>query len=129
MSNSVVTTKIGVRTDAPHIPARGSKAYKLLSHLLRGVEIDAGYAYLELNLPTLQARASELRKLGWPVRALERPHPRLINEKTVYYLLDATFRQWIAENSDKHPNEYPGLEGRGKYIPQRDEGTGNGGGP
>lgn len=116
MSNQLAKTSGGgVPVNAPHVPTAGTKLYRLLQALLKGVEVDPGYAYTELNLPTLQARASELRKLGWPVRALERPHPKLINERTTFYLLDSNFRQWIAANPRVHPKNYPGMEGRGKY--------------
>ena len=106
----------GVPSGAPHVPKVGTKAYRLLAALLRGVEVDPGYAFSELNLPTLQARASELRKLGWPVRALERFHDKLTTEQVTYYVLDAGFRRWIAENPSTHPSKYPGQEGRGKYA-------------
>jgi hypothetical protein len=112
----VKSVKGGVPARAPHVPAEGTKSYRLLGALLKGVAVDAGYAYTELNLPTLQARASELRKLGWPVRAIERPHPKLVHEMTTFYLLDGNFRQWIAQNPDRHPSHYPGQEGRGKYL-------------
>jgi hypothetical protein len=110
------TKERGVPSRAPHVPAHGTKSYRLLAALLKGVQVDPGYAYMELNLPTLQARASELRKMGWPVRALERPHPKMVNEMTTYYLLDNHFRSWIAANPEKHPKLYSGRDGRGKYL-------------
>lgn len=109
------TPVAGVPISAPHVPPVGTKLYKLLAALLKGVEVDPGYAYMELNLSTLQARASELRKMGWPVRALEKPHPKLINERITVYLLDSGFRRWIAENPGTHPREYQIQDGRGKY--------------
>lgn len=105
-----------IPADAPHVPPRKSKLYRLLAALLQGVMVDPGYAYDKLNLPTLQARCSELRKMGWPVRAVERPHHNLINEQTTFYLLDSDFRRWIAANPQKHPGDYPGQDGRGKYA-------------
>lgn len=119
MNNALVTRVSNhavVKTNSAHLPAQGTKLYRLLSALLKGVEVDPGYAYQELNLPTLQARASELRKLGWPVRAIDKPHPKLINERTTVYLLDAQFRRWIVSNPSKTPADYPVSEGRGKYA-------------
>ena len=106
----------GIPVNAPHVPTRGTKLYKLLALLLKGIEVDPGYAYEELNLPTLQARCSELRKLGWPVRAIEKPHHKLINERTTVYLLDSGFRRWVASNPQAHPFDYGVSDGRGKYA-------------
>lgn len=111
-------SKVAVKVDprkADHIPPKGTKLYKLLGVLLKGVEVDVGYAYDNLNLSTLQARCSELRRMGWPVRTLERPHPRLVSEMTTVYLLDTQFRRWLAANPAAHPKTYAVSDGRGKY--------------
>ena len=109
-------TRSFVPANREYLPAANTKLYRLLAALLKGIEVDPGYAYQELNLPTLQARCSELRKMGWPVRTIDRPHPRLINERTTYYLLDSHFRQWLAAHPGTHPKHYGGQSGRGKYT-------------
>lgn len=99
-----------------YLPPRGSKVYRLLSALLAGEEIDILYAYLELNIPAVQARCAELRAAGWPIRTLDKPHPKLPREKVKVYVLDTQFRRWIAENPEKHPRDYPVQAGRGKWA-------------
>jgi len=101
---------------APHIPSEGTKQYALLSRLLNGEQIDPFTSLMEMNLLTINARASELRALGWPVQSKKRPHPKLTGETVVVYYFDMHFRHWITENPDKHPREYPGQEGRGKFA-------------
>ena len=64
-----MATSLKAPATADHIPSERSKQYKLLSLLLRGVRVDPFTALMELNLPTLNARASELRAMGWPVRS------------------------------------------------------------
>lgn len=100
---------------ATHVPKKGSKSYLLLGALLQGVQIDPIYATSQLNLLTVNARVSELRKLGWPIRTLEVPHPKFLNEVMPSYYLDAHFRAWMTTNPGKHPGAYPGAEGRGKF--------------
>lgn len=116
LAKSSNASVVRVKPGAAHIPKAGTKLYVLLAALLRGVEVDPGYAFTELNLSTLQARASELRKLGWPVRALERPHPRMPRETYTYYFLDIAFRRWMAQNPSLPPSAYPGQDGRGRYA-------------
>jgi len=109
-------TKTKSPKPVPHVPNEGSKSYRLLALLLAGRTIDPRVAFDELNLPTVQARVSELRRLGWPVRSIERPHPRLPGETMVEYSLDSHFRAWMTENPGKHPGEYPFKDGRGKFA-------------
>lgn len=98
-----------------HIPKEGSKPYALLRLLLEGQRVDPFLALMELNMPTVHARVSELRRKGWPIRSVKLPHPKLKDETIVSYFLDTHFRRWIAQNADKHPSEYSGREGRGKF--------------
>lgn len=104
-----------VQRIAKHVPARGSKALLLLEALLQGVEVDPIYATAQLNLLTVNARVSELRKLGWPIRTIEKPHPKLISEMMPAYYLDAHFRAWMTTNPSIHPGLYPDADGRGKF--------------
>lgn len=100
----------------PHIPPEGTKQYKLLSRLLRGERVDPFTALMEINLPTVNARASELRSMGWPVQSKKEPHPKLTDEKIVVFYFDTHFRHWMTQNPGSHPSEYPGQEGRGKFA-------------
>jgi len=84
--------------------------------LLQGERVDPLSAIWELNLPTLQARVSELRRIGWPIRADEVEHPSLPGEKMVAYWLDAHFRRWWSSNATTHPADYPFTDGRGKFA-------------
>lgn len=93
--------------EASHIPSRGSKQYVLLEALLRGVRVDPFIALMEWNLPSLNARVSELRKMGWPVRSIPLPHPKLPDEMITVYVLDAHFRRWMIANATQHPRDYP----------------------
>lgn len=101
---------------APHIPPHGSKSYRLLSFMLAGTIVDPFFALMELNMPTLAARVSELRRLGWPVRSLERPHPKLMDEAMTAYGLDGHFRNWLIQNPQQHPSEYPDNDGRMRFA-------------
>lgn len=107
-----------LKKTASHIPAVGTKQYALLSRLLSGDRVDPFTALQEINLPTLNARASELRRMGWPVMSKKEPHPNpaLRGEKIVVFFFDEHFRTWIAQNADQHPDAYPGQEGRGKFA-------------
>lgn len=100
---------------AKHIPQEGTKQFALLRALLQGATVDPIYAVAELNLPTANARASELRRMGWPIRDTQVPHPKLEREVMTAYFFDTHFRAWMAANMDKHPSEYPYKEGRGKF--------------
>ena len=101
---------------APHIPKTGTKLYLLLEALLEGKEVDPFMAMMEFNLPTVQARASELRRMGWPVRALDYAHPKLKDERIVVYKFDASFLRWIKAHPSNHPSEYPHQDGRGRFA-------------
>jgi hypothetical protein len=100
---------------AKHVPKNGSKAYLLLGALLEGVRVDPIYATAQLNLLTVNARVSELRKLGWPIRTISVPHPKFRRETMPSYYLDAHFRAWMTENPGQHPGAYPDTDGRGKF--------------
>lgn len=103
-------------------PHDGTKLARLLEVLLAGERVDPFYALMELNLATLQARVSELRRLGWPIRSIELAHPKLENERIVAYFVDTHFRRWLAANRGVHPSAYPFAEGRGKFaVRPRDE--------
>ena len=69
------------RSDA--FPPSTTKAHHLLVTLLNGIEVDTFYSLLNFNLATPNARVAELRKMGWPIRSLTRPHPRLEGETIV----------------------------------------------
>lgn len=99
-----------------HIPPEGTKQRMLLAALLRGERVDPFIALMEFNLPTLHARASELRKMGWPVRAEDVAHPKLGRETVRRYFFDTHFRRWMQDNPDLAPSEYSGQEGRGKFA-------------
>lgn len=100
---------------APHIPAEGGKCHALLRVLLNGERVDPFYALMELNLPSVGARVSELRRMGWPIRAVTLPHPKL-PEHIVAYVLDAHFRRWLEANPCSHPSTYASQDGRGKFA-------------
>jgi len=101
-------------------PNRGTKQYRLLNALLQGRRVDPAYAVLNFNLPTLQARASELRRMGWPIRTEKEGHPRLKGETWDVYFMDEHFRGWIMDNPGRHPAEYGFSEGRGRFT-RKDE--------
>lgn len=101
---------------SPHIPPEGTKQRDLLARLLRGDKVDPFTALMEMNLLSVNARASELRARGWPVQSRKEPHPKLADEKIVVYYFDQHFRHWMTKNPDQHPCEYAGQEGRGKFA-------------
>jgi hypothetical protein len=96
-------------------PNNNTKQYKLLNLLLHGVRVDPIRANLELNLPTVMARASELRRLGWPVRVAKDPHPRLKGQEWTVYYFDPPFLAWVELNPGVHPREFQTALGRGKF--------------
>lgn len=101
-------------------PNKGSKTHKLLTYLLNGERVDPFFALMEINLPTAHARVSELRKLGWPIRSIQVPHPKL-DERVTAYVLDTHFRAWYITQQKEtgtypHPLDYSGQEGRGKFA-------------
>lgn len=99
-----------------YIPPTGTKLYALLLVLLKGEIVDPIYAVGNLNLPTVNARASELRAMGWPVMQKRMAHPVLTDEQMTAFYFDRHFRSWVAENPGRPPSEYPGQEGRGKFA-------------
>lgn len=101
---------------AKFAPPKGTKGRLLLRLLLIGEQVGPVEAFYRLNLPTLAARVSELRKLGWPVRTIEMPHPTLANEDVTYYLLDQHFRSWLSAHPGASPKDYPDSDGRGKFT-------------
>jgi hypothetical protein len=109
-----------------YLPEKGSKAFALLHMLLRGERVTSDVAYMDLNIPALQARVSELRRRGWPIRTLEALHPRLKNETIAVYRLDEHFRHWVLANPGRHPGAYPGEDGRGKFADWTEEDYGKG---
>lgn len=98
-------------------PPDGSKAHKLLGLLLKGEKMDTVRCMMELNLQTPNARVSEMRKLGWPIRSVKFPHPTLDGEHIVQYSFAQPFLRWylVEHDGKKHPSEYPHNDGRGKF--------------
>ena len=84
------------------------KSRAMLEALLRGVEVDFMHAYMEWNLATPMARASEFRRMGWPVASLKKPHETLANEEKTVYYIDASFRRWWHTQNPEitHPWDY-----------------------
>lgn len=109
-------------SDRPNpFPNEGGKAYKLLALLLKGEKVDTVRSMLELNLQTPNARVAEMRKAGWPIRSVKKPHPTLAGEKIVEYSFAAPFLRWyVTEHEGKvHPADYPNNDGRGKFKEAR----------
>ncbi|QIG76076.1 hypothetical protein EVC24_055 [Rhizobium phage RHph_I4] len=102
-----------------HKPARGSQQERLLIGLLHGDIIDPIKAINEYNVLIPSARVAELRRMGWPIRSIEMPHPsgKFIGQNLTAYTLDNHFRRWYGDpaNLGKHPANYPGKDGRGKF--------------
>lgn len=97
-------------------PNKGSSTYKLLDALLNGRRMTVIDTLMEFNLMTPNARVSELRKAGWPIRSLKVPHPRLPSEEVVAYYMEAPFRKWwIDHGQTANPADYPYDAGRGKF--------------
>jgi hypothetical protein len=100
-------------------PTRGSQQERLLVALLHGVTITPINAIMDYNVLIPSARMAELRRMGWPVRSLELAHPsnKFIGVTMTAYALDDHFRRWYGtpDNLGKHPGEYPGKDGRGKF--------------
>lgn len=92
------------------------KARLLLQALLNGREMSVIDTVMEFNLMTPNARVSEMRKAGWPIKSLKNPHPNLMTEKITVYYMDIKFRQWWAENGHSAvPSDFGNAEGRGKF--------------
>lgn len=101
-------------------PKKGSQQYRLLAALLAGERVTAISAIVSLNVMVVSARVSELRRMGWPIRSLDVPHPNrkdFPNEKLPMYFLDQHFRRWIATaGKGQHPALYGDASGRGKFA-------------
>lgn len=107
----------------PHpnpLPPEGTQQYRLLQGLLSGDKITAISSIVDYNCFTPMARCSELRKLGWPIRTLSVPHPNQAKFPMAMlpcYLLDQHFLRWMREGDGaRHPRDYPGDAGRGKFT-------------
>lgn len=101
------------------LPPQGTQQWRVLAALLAGKRLDPITAILDCNCFAVNARVSELRALGWPIRTLSVPHPNTAEfpDATLpCYLIDAHFREWIANNPGAHPFEYPDSDGRGKFA-------------
>lgn len=95
------------------------KARRLLQELINGREMDVIDTLLEFNLMTPNARVSEMRKLGWPIKSLKKPHPNLPTERITAYYMDIKFRKWWAEHGHyAAPADFGNAEGRGKFKDQ-----------
>lgn len=108
------------QSEVSPFPNRDSQQYRLLDALLGGARVDPISAIRDLNVMIVSARVSELRRLGWPVRAKAVPHPnteKFPAEKITVYWLDEHFRDWIGrEGLGQHPSAYPFKDGRGKFA-------------
>lgn len=101
------------------LPPEGTQQWRVLKALLSGQRLDPITSIIECNCFAVNARVSELRKLGWPIRTLKTPHPNreAFPDATLpTYLIDAHFRSWIANNPGAHPFDYPDSDGRGKFA-------------
>jgi hypothetical protein len=93
--------------------------WRLIQAMLAGVVVDPLYAITECGCMIPAARCAELRKMGWPVRKVPVAHPNQAafpGETLPGYLLDNHFRSWMVANPRAHPRDYPGQEGRGKFV-------------
>lgn len=101
------------------LPAEGTQQWRVLAALLAGKRLDPITSIIECNCFAVNARVSELRALGWPIRTLKIPHPNIeaFPRATLpSYVIDAHFREWIAANPSAHPFDYPDEDGRGKFA-------------
>jgi hypothetical protein len=102
------------------IPAEKSQQYRLLRGLLNGDRITPISSIVDYNCFAPMARCAELRKMGWPIRTLDVPHPnqdKFPGAMLPAYVLDEHFRQWVVDSPNgAHPMDYPGQEGRGKFT-------------
>lgn len=98
-------------------PAKGSSTHKLLTALLNGRQMTVLDTLMEFNLMTPNARVSELRAKGWPIRSLKMQHPHLLKETMTAYYMEIGFRSWwLYHNGNAHPKDYPAKTGRGKFV-------------
>lgn len=103
-----------------HKPSPGSQQHRLLVALLHGKTITPMNCFEQYNVMIPSARMAELRRMGWPIRAIEETHPNtelFPGSLMIVYVLDAHFRAWYGDpdNLGKHPGEYPFKDGRGKF--------------
>lgn len=108
-------------TDRPNpFPAEGGQQWRLLKGLLAGDKITPISSLIDYNCFAPNARCSELRKLGWPIRTLEVAHPnqdKFPGAMLPCYVIDEHFRLWAADAPPgTHPAEYAGRDGRGKFA-------------
>lgn len=97
-------------------PPCGNGHHFMLTALLAGRKITVLDTLLEFNLMTPNARAAELRKAGWPVKAVEVPHPTLVGKNMTAYYFDPHFRNWwIKKAPGDRPVDYKFNDGRGKF--------------
>lgn len=103
-------------------PSKDSQQERLLKGLLAGDKITNISAIVDYNCPMINARCSELRKMGWPIRTLTIPHPnqtKFPNATLPVYVIDAHFRQWAVDSLEgTHPYDYQFTDGRGKFADQ-----------
>jgi len=93
----------------------GGRGLQILAAMLNGESLTTIESILQFNLPTINARCAELRRMGWPVRRKDVPHPRLPGEVMLAYYFDAHFRAWFMDHIQEWPGNYKGGDGRGKF--------------
>lgn len=101
------------------LPPEGAQQWRVLMGLLAGDKITPIGSIIDYNCFAINARCSELRKLGWPIRTIDVPHPnqtKFPNAVLPCYLLDNHFRRWIKDHPGAHPLDYPSQSGRGKFV-------------
>lgn len=101
------------------LPPEGTQQWRILMGLLDGDKITPIGSIVDYNCFAVNARCSELRALGWPIRTITVPHPnqtKFPDAVLPCYLLDAHFRTWIKAEKGRHPVEYPSADGRGKFA-------------
>ena len=101
------------------LPSESSQNWRILMGLLDGDKITPIGSIIDYNCFAVNARCSELRALGWPIRTLKVQHPnqtKFPGEMLPCYVLDAHFRTWIKAVSGRHPLDYPSQDGRGKFT-------------
>lgn len=101
------------------LPSQNSQAFRVLEGLLRGDKISPITAVVDYNCFAVNARCSELRKLGWPVSVIDVPHPNQTKFPDTFlpcYYFDNHFLRWMNANKEKEPSDYPSQSGRGKFV-------------
>lgn len=101
-----------------YIPVRKTKSYDLLAEMLKGREFDLIDAVRLLNVQSINARVSELRRMGWPIISDTKPHPSLPGEEMMVYRLDMHFRNWYWNDHKGKidPNLYDADDGARKSF-------------